>query len=402
MKKIFLILLMLLCVHNLLQAQEKKIKTGIIVNKDNYQLYLKELKDLMIPADYTIISNGLKNGWITVPIVKKGDYPSPKGYAAATARYSGKCLTGENNQLFGWVAGLPFQNPKNGLELAWNVQRRAQVTDQMSFYGHEDFYSKNGMQTGNRERNINFHLYNLYYIGRHTVPPVPEFPNNNDGIRLKESILMLEPYDVKGFTMIRISFEDIERPDDVFSYVPAIRRLRRLTGSDVTDPMLGGDNTYDDFEVVRQKITPKMTFKILGYRDYLVPKHYTRKPKDPFVSHNCYQMDWEIRPLYILQYNINDPAYAYSKRVVYVEKEKPTADLYGGECYDQKGRFWRTCGLIPHAKDSKTFDANCWYGCLYMDHISRHTTLLDMYPVFADPEATPEAFSIRHLLKEAR
>ncbi|MDY6861905.1 MAG: DUF1329 domain-containing protein [Thermodesulfobacteriota bacterium] len=402
MRKFILILLIFIFTPALFHARENNIKPGVVINKENCKKYLQELKSLMIPADFKIVKNGLENGWITVPVVEKKKYPIPKQYGLSTAKYNSKCRIGQRNELMGWVAGLPFLNPKNGIELAWNVQRRGQTTDQMSFYGNEDYHSKKGMETGDAERHIRFHLYNLYYLGRHTVPPIPEISGNDDLIRLKESILMLEPFDVKGFTMIRISYDSIDKLDDVFSYVPAIRRLRRLTGSDVTDPMLGGDNTYDDFEVIRQKINPKMTFNISGIRNFLVPRHYTEKPPKPFVKHNCYQMEWEIRPLWILKYNINDPSYAYSKRIIYVEKEIPNADLYGGECYDQKGRFWRSCGMISVAKDPKTFDGNCWYGCLFMDHMSSHSTLLDMDPIFADPKATPKAFTIRHLLKESR
>ena len=59
--------------------------------------------------------------------------------------------------------------------------------------------------------------------------------------------------------------------DQCYGYIPAIRRIRRLTGSNLIDPVLGSDYTPDDGEVWRQKFTSKWRFRALEYRDFLVP-----------------------------------------------------------------------------------------------------------------------------------
>ncbi|MDY6862791.1 MAG: DUF1329 domain-containing protein, partial [Thermodesulfobacteriota bacterium] len=374
------------------------------ITKENCGNYLEDLKNLLIKPDYIYVENGLKNGWITMPIVKKKSYPLPKFWNEVTRKYQNakKCKTISNNELTGWVAGLPFPEPENGLELAWNFRRRNQATDQSSFYSDFLLFDKTGRNTGQVERTFKWHLYDRWYMGRRFVPPIPEEPGNNGNIWMKESIIITEPYDVKGFAMVRVSYDPIDRPDDVYSYIPAIRRLRRLTGRDVTDPVLGSDAAYDDFEVMRQKISSKMTFKILDTKDFLVPIHYTEKPSKPFVKGDCFQVDWEIRPLYILEININDPDYLYTKRVLFIEKEINTADVYAGQCFDQKGRFWKSNNFVVQAKDPKYFEGNNWYGCVYMDHLSGHSTLMDMNPVFADPRSTAKAFTIKYLLHEAK
>ena len=262
-------------------------------------------------------------------------------------------------------------------------------------------YNKDGIKKGDMERKFKMHLYNKYYVGRHTVPPMPEVSGNNGLFRLKESIIITEPYDVRGFAMIRLTYEPIDKPDDVFSYIPAIRRIRRLTGRDVTDPMLGSDACYDDFEVTRQKIDSKMTFNIFGPKDFLVIRKYTSPPPD-YIKDNNWQVEWEVRPLLISEWNMNDPDYDYKKRLIYVEKELPTGDLYAGDCYDKKGRLWKSCNMVIQAKNKETFDGNTWYGCTYIDYISGHQTWLQMVPTFADPKVTDKVFSIQRLLREAK
>ncbi|MDY6861686.1 MAG: outer membrane lipoprotein-sorting protein, partial [Thermodesulfobacteriota bacterium] len=205
---------------------------------------------------------------------------------------------------------------------------------------------------------------------------------------------------IKGFSMIRVRYEDIYKPDDVYSYVPAIRRIRRLTGADVTDPMLGSDICYDDFETFRQKINPDMSFKILEIKDFLVPCHYGEKPKEN-IKENIFQSVWEVRPVWLLEINTNDPNYAYSRRILYLDKEDGAFECHSGENYDQKGRLWRTNGPILWARDCST-SFNCWFSGLYLDQLSGHSTLMDMQPELKNPHIPESKYSVRALLKEAK
>lgn len=396
MRIIVLVILFLLYLSVLIRAQEYNFKPGIVITTENYEKYISELKKYLTPTYFYTTTNGLKKGWINLPIIETKKYQQPEHFHAATVNYAGKCKVRKDNQLTDWMAGIPFPNPKTALELAWNVNRRHQGTDQYSFYSTFQLFDK-----GSLERSFRWHLYGLYYNGRVLVPPIPEFPGNNGLLRLKESIVILEPLDVKSFCTIRIRYEDIYRKDDVFSYIPAIRRIRRLTGADTMDPVLGSDCCYDDFEVWRQKINPEMCFK-MRKKEFLVPRIYIKHPPEPFVNGDCVQAEWEMRSLDILEVDINDPKYAYSKRVVYVEKQRLTGGLYGGEMYDQKGRLWRGNDMIVHWVMPDTFDGNCYYSIRYIDHLSGHSTLMPMKSIFADPKARPEIFSFRYLLREAK
>ena len=62
-----------------------------------------------------------------------------------------------------------------------------------------------------------------------------------------------------------------------------------------------------------------MSFKIVETREFLVPITYTKKPGGCLGKKSpCFQVKWELRPLWVLKINTNDPDYIYESRVVSV------------------------------------------------------------------------------------
>jgi len=406
MKKICLVLVFFFCLPGLIWAKESKIKPGVVLTKENYKNYLTDLKSLLPAPTFTAYTKGLEQGWITMPIKEKQNYPAPKGWKEANANSIGKCKTGPNNTLTGWVAGLPFYpNPQTGLELGWNAYRRCMHPDDLDM-PITDFllFNKNGKM----ERSFRWTLYKKRWVGRVDQEPLGEVPGNKGVLNSKESIVITKPLDVKGFCMVRIKYEDIEREDENFSFIPAIRRIRRLTGADVTDPLLGSDCIPDDFEVWRQKISPKMTFKILEEKDVLVPRFYGYDEglqdisRDSYIKGSCFQMEWEIRPCWLLEITMTDPDYAYARRVIYVDKEDGACTLWYGDNYDRKGRLFRATLLTPNLFNFKNrLKGNC--GFHYFNCLTEHSTLMDMRAFdLTGTKVSGEKFTIKALLKEAR
>ena len=380
--------------------QEYKIEPGVTITKENYKNYLSDLEELLFPAAFTIYTRGLEMGWITMPIKEKMDYSPPKGYGEATAKYTGQCRTGPRNTLIGWVAGVPFPDPKTALELAWNVYRRTMHPDDY----HMPAYLHLIDQKGNIERSLKWSHYKKWWMGRVDKTPLGEMPGNNGVLNSKESLVMTGPFDIKGFALAKIRYEDIDTEDDNYSYIPAIRRIRRLTGADVTDPLLGSDAIPDDFETWRQKINPKMTFKILGQKDFLVPcvfEYGKRPPYESIRGGNCFNVEWEIKPIWILEIMPNDSEYVYSKRIVYVDKEDGCGTLWGGDGYDQKGRLLRSVPMIMMIYNyNNMLKSSAGYS--YYNHLSGHATLFDIQSDLSDIDVPVNKFTIKYLLREAR
>lgn len=376
-------------------AQE--IKPGVVINKDNLEDYLPELEKLLFPACQITFLKGIKEGWVTMPVVESGEYPLTK-FGKITKTNAGKFKVAEDNLFIGdWIHGAPFPDPKTGAELAWSVYRHRLSRDNIRWPAHFYMFHKDGTL----EREFKWLELKRYYTGRTYIPPMPEEPGNNGIVESKEAQVIYEPFDVRGFVLLRIRYEDLLKNDDVYAHIPAIRRIRRMTGSDVTDPLIGSDLVMDDYEVWRQKITPKMTFK-MSRGEFLWPRLYLNNEKPPWDSKKnkyCVQYEWEMQPYLVLEVYPNDSDYVYSKRVIYILDDY-TFRLAAGEMYDQKGRMLRAHTGSFVSLQAGTYELeNCWYYVLENAQTGHHT--------FADigdysTDVPKKIFSIKQLLKLAR
>ncbi|MDY6861810.1 MAG: DUF1329 domain-containing protein [Thermodesulfobacteriota bacterium] len=147
MKKIFSGLLIWLFLPGFILAQEYKIKPGVIITKENYGKYLPELKELLPAGTFSVFINGVKNGWITIPVVKRRKYQVPPGWGNFTSKNSGKFKVAKDNKLIGeWKSGLPFPYPETGAELAMNIYRRREVGEEFKTWVRWYLKKKTGPQ----------------------------------------------------------------------------------------------------------------------------------------------------------------------------------------------------------------------------------------------------------------
>ncbi|WP_435546768.1 DUF1329 domain-containing protein [Desulfobacterium sp. N47] len=391
------------------------IKPGVVITKENWDKYLPELEKLLPPTKVKWYGMGVKEGLVTMPIVKTTAYKLTKGQMEATRKYAGTARVGANNQLLNWTAGIPFPEPKSAVEIAWNghptISRNTSSSDEFEM-GPSKFLLFKGSKY---EKYYIWNLFNMKYMGRTDFPPLGVLPAFKEkGICLKESIMILEPNEVKGFIQLRNRYWDIDKADECYAYIPAIRRVRRMTGADLTDPLLGSDAVPDDFEVWRQKIDSRMKFRVLEHRDFLVPRDYigleNKPPYDYKKNGPCFQVEWEIRPQWVLEVMINNPDYVYSKRVLYADAvpvdKGGTFRLYWDECYDHKGRLWKGNGTGAPATTKEGLTN--LFNWIWINYQTDHYTVMDSYSAYCKdfdkkyPVKEEDAFTITGLLKRAR
>src|SRR5437667_7857832 len=74
------------------------------------------------------------------------------------------------------------------------------------------------------------HFRRLYWVGRLYVDPKPEKAPNPSGYELQQGLYpILEPFDVKGVGFVSSRYLDAAKQDDAWLYLPALRRVRRLS-----------------------------------------------------------------------------------------------------------------------------------------------------------------------------
>ncbi len=117
----------------------------------------------------------------------------------------------------------------------------------------------------------------------------------NNGKTDKRLVRFLSPADVKGTGLLTFDYED--RDDDIWLYLPALRKTRRIVSSEKSKSFMGSEFSYAD-------MTPpsldNFTFELLG--------------EEAIRNTPCYQIEWTP-----LDDDIADEA-GFSKRISYVGK----------------------------------------------------------------------------------
>jgi len=303
---------------------------------------IDKVKDLISPGMEWCI----KRGWpITIVEPKKVEWP--KAYKDATEKYSGQVkLSADGLNVQNYVAGLPFpdldpKDPQIAFKIMWNYDYHFLTTDDVdlrNFDADTGSIADHGPMTVERHFLLD-HFRRLFWTGRLYVDPKPEKPNPN-GYRGQQGLYpILEPFDLKGVGALGNRYIDPAKQDDSWLYLPSLRRVRRLSTAQRSDALFGQDTDVDSYYGYAGHIA-WMDWKFLGEREVLSTlhaQHYPAKWHDKVDW--AFDEGWEKRKHYVIEGVSKLPQYAYSKRVIFLDKETWTVPF--SDIYDRSGELWK-------------------------------------------------------------
>ena len=111
----------------------------------------------------------------------------------------------------------------------------------------------------------------------------------------KKIMFFLSPADVRDTSFMNWSFDQEGRDDDQWIYLPALKRVKRISSDSKSDYFMGSDFTYDD----------------LGDRHPSKDDHRLLR-EEPLNGESCY----------VVESVPKDPDYMYSKTVSWIVKDK--------------------------------------------------------------------------------
>ncbi len=335
-------LFFLLFFSSALQAadSETSLKPGDIVGPQNWERVRGMVGENLLER--------IKKGY-SFKIKEPTRYEVPREYMEATKKYSANVRLGPDGELINYVAGRPFSeidpsDPQAGQKVAWNFYWRWQG---------DDFINGGGTETGKviryaiekdgSERRSDFKAYFLFPRTRVSLYPKPVIPGyeNIDSIQLR---IDEYPRDNSGTGTLEIRYADPKRPDDVYLYIPALRRIRRATTTQRCVTLAPGEYNLDDIDFFRGKITD-FRYKLLGKKKALVnysQAHlpYHRKKGDYLPTDEM----WEIQEVYVLEITPKDPNYCYPKKILWLDTKAYEATW--SMSWDRKGQPWREAALF--------------------------------------------------------
>ncbi|SDI13415.1 DUF1329 domain-containing protein [Pseudomonas panipatensis] len=291
------------------------------------------------------------NGW-KLPLAKSQEVALDPRWVKASQANAGK--TSINKQacrVDGWSAGEPFPNvdmkdPQAAEKLVWNWSL-GQLVGDVSKVAQFTQVLIDGKKGIHAEPVAEYSRYSMK--GRLTGEVAVEGDGSERGRQL---LYFKSPSDMKGLGTYTQMY-DSEKVNDVWAYIPAVRRVRRLSGGAWMDPVGSSDQLQDDLEVFNARPCWYPEYKMVGKRWVLAAAHSKTglwnpagksfAEKYPVLDDqppywNMNNNVFEPREVYVIE-AITPSMHPYSKKVLYMDVKYPR--FYYAEAYDRKGEFWK-------------------------------------------------------------
>jgi hypothetical protein len=300
--------------------------------------------------------------------------------------------------------GMPFaqidpSDPKAPYKIMYNFFRTLGQADDLDVLVNFFWTTPMGL-----DRYVDFRGQVIGY-GSRWSGPIP----NPEETAAKVLLYGVAPYDVVGLSNLDWNYLDPDKWRSVWSFIPVIRRVRRLNAANSSDGVFGSHISRDDFAAFAGRIH-YFDWKLIGVKEALVPYTLpvpkTWEPAQPqgFVlpaNENAAIMPWPgksklyspnghpwtgaawwptnlhltKRSVWLLEITPKDPYYAYGRQILWVDKE-----LFFGyykEIYDRAGEYWKTIvrsGGVALNKE-KTFSTTQTDFLMALDERSNQATV---------------------------
>ncbi len=322
-----------------------QVKVGDFITADQGA----KVKDLVPPGTYWRVTHGM-----SMKITKTDRIEWPPPYREATEKYSAQVrLSPDHRSMVGFVAGEPFplidvNDPYVATKIMWNNTFRPMWSDDVDarYFGCHMVYEEKNAAFFERDFTLVGHymIYNL--VGRTEVEPLPMDPDYKLSNRMSLMALhpVLAPAESRGAGLIRYRYQDPNRGDDSWTWIPQSRRVRRLSEIMMSH---GGKNQFypDDYEGFSAK-NENYDWKFLGEKEMLGAVNLSQVPGSVCPTDgggSVCPAEWQMRHVFIVQGIARRDRVKeelYSKHVVYLDSEVDVVLTH--DSYDKRGELYRT------------------------------------------------------------
>jgi len=335
-------------------------KSGDTLSKDNWQeakglmpdTVLRRFQDGRYQAKVTTLPN-------TVSWGSKFKTASEANAGKFSVNAEGWLIDNATQTYPAFLYGYPFpqidpKDPQAAAKVVYNFTYTLMQPDDV-----DRFTNLHWVIPSEAERHVEFEGQMLFYGSRFSGP-IP----NPDGTLRKLILAGVAPHDVVGVVTLEWMYLDPKQWNSLWTYLPGFRRARQRPPANGSDGLFGSDLAHDDPYLFSGKVQ-YFTWKFIGAQEALVP-YIMPNPKPLQRTNKGYQLDtpkgtialgWETkdwngdawwptnyylvkRPVWVIEASSKDPQYAYSRQVLWIDKELYTG--YYKEAYDRGGQLWRT------------------------------------------------------------
>lgn len=331
------------------------IPPGTVITMDNWRSYRQFMPDGMV---------GLFEGkyfWKMPPDVRMEVgptviHPLPKSYVEATEKYSGQVklieMPGGGLKLEGYRGGIPFPSlsePHKGWKVLANLWYRYIPHLVVDTNGYGCAMTANG--------NINCQTYEAVkrQLTYSTDPGAPADISGGGEKYFTEWYMSLEPEQDRYTTELTVDYADLTRPEELFVFLPSLRRYQPLSSAARCSPSGGMDATPEDFHNGFDSNLTELQVDYVGHKKIIalvdaIPPHgafptgYDMPLGWPTPSWG----KWEVRDAEVIgvqKIPAKAGGYCYARRVIYADSH-----FYGilwEDLLDPQMRLWKLQAIFP-------------------------------------------------------
>jgi len=188
------------------------------------------------------------------------NFDHPEGYYQAIEKNQKTTALNKEGFLQGFNGGIPFPFPKNGLEAIWNVKKPWAGDDLITDDCRRVVSPLGGIWKMRMTTKIM--AFDETRLGNKV--------SNPDGVSMKILTVYTYPADRAGEASLAVAHIDDNKEQDVWVYIPALRRVRRaptLQGGAQID----GEWTADELGFDFRDTASDWRWKLLGKKEMYIP-----------------------------------------------------------------------------------------------------------------------------------
>ncbi len=277
--------------------------------------------------------------------------PAPLEYRQDSEKYSQNAKlvpVGEGAYtVTGYVAGQPFPNvegPNKAEKILYNAYY--QYAPAVLWNTWPGFQIDKYLNVAPAQSQIVY-----FNLAHNSDPGYPRANPMSHGYFYSEWVQQLLPEQSKYQTALILLPDDPSRGQELYVFLPSLRRSLRLSASARCAPIAGTDWANDDSKDGMNRIPTQFTADLIGEKKILALVHedgaLRGDPKNFYTGHSApfnkaVTGKWELRDVWVIDEvprasMVN--GYCYSHDVFYIDKE-----LYAvlqNEYYDRSGKLWK-------------------------------------------------------------
>lgn len=339
---------------------------------------------------------------VSVKIQATGNYPAHPAYRAATERFAGQAAIGSDGRLENYTAGKPFSDEQlaaadpatAGYMVAWNQIHRWQYygykVDELTMtYLHKDggtgpLDRDAGLLGGGRLERTLHQLYHRVYLNKLAMLQDQNYEvgvPDSDTRFFKDYIEFVEPFNIKGTKFVVERMLDPTEDDQVNTYLPTERRVRRVSAQERADSFMGSTATMDDFEGFSGRVLD-YRWKYLGTKELLYTADIEHDVPSMIGPYSRFPDErWQVRKCHIVEVVSTWDGHPYRSRILFIDAQ--TSGVALSLVFNRDNDLWKTLLTMYRAptyegdgERALETSVQSWRGQVNVDRVAGTTTVV--------------------------